>query len=72
MFLRDRPRSGRVVGGLVVAPCATEVVHIIALAMRCGLTVDQVSETIHAHPTFAEAVCGAAQSWLGLPLHSPE
>jgi dihydrolipoamide dehydrogenase len=62
--------SGRICGGVVVGPHATEVIHEIAIAMRHGLTVAQVADTIHAHPTFAEAVGEAALSWLGFPLHS--
>ena len=63
-------RTGAILGGLIIAPGATELIQEIALAMRHGLTVEQVAETIHAHPTFAESIAEAAESWLGLPLHS--
>jgi dihydrolipoamide dehydrogenase len=54
---------------VVIGPHATEVIHEIALAMRGGLTVEQVAETIHAHPSFSEAVGEAAEAWMGLALH---
>ena len=38
--------------------------------MRNELTVEELAATIHPHPTFAEAVCEAAQAWLGLPVHT--
>jgi dihydrolipoamide dehydrogenase len=38
--------------------------------MRNELTIEEIAETIHPHPTFTEAVGEAAEAWLGLPLHS--
>lgn len=37
--------------------------------MRNELTVPELAETIHTHPTYVEAVNEAAEAWLGLPLH---
>ncbi len=62
--------TGKVLGSLVIGPHATDVIAEIALAMRNGLTVENIAETIHAHPTFAEAVAEASETWLGLPLHT--
>jgi len=62
--------SGRVLGGVVIGPHATDVVGEIAMAIRHGLTVADIAETIHAHPTFAEGVCEAAEIALGLPIHT--
>ncbi len=62
--------SGRVLGGVVIGPHATDIIAEIALAVRHGLTVADVAETIHAHPTFAEGVCEAAEIALGLPIHT--
>ena len=63
-------KTGKVLGGLVIGPHATDVIQEIALAIRCGLTVENVAGTIHAHPTFAEAVVEAAETWLGFPIHT--
>lgn len=62
--------SGKVLGGVVIGPHATDVVGEIALAVRHELTVTDVAETIHAHPTFVEGVCEAAEIALGLPIHT--
>ncbi len=62
--------TGKVLGSLVIGPHATDVIAEIALAMRNGLTVENIAETVHAHPTFAEAVLEASEAWLGLPLHT--
>ncbi len=61
---------GRILGGVVIGQHATDVIQEIAVAMRNELTVDEIAETIHPHPTFVEAVGEAAEAWLGLPLHS--
>ncbi len=62
--------TGKILGSLVIGPHATDVIAEIALAMRHGLTVENIAETIHAHPTFAEAVLETSEAWLGLPLHT--
>ena len=63
-------QTGKVLGGLVIGPHATDVIGEITLAIRNGLTVENIAAAIHAHPTFAEAVLETAEAWLGLPLHT--
>ena len=61
--------DGRLLGGSVICARATDVIGQIALAVRKGLCVADLAETIQAHPTFGEAVGEAAEAWLGLPVH---
>ena len=61
---------GSILGAVVIGQHATDVIQEVAVAMRNELTVEELAETIHPHPTFAEAVGEAAEGWLGLPLHS--
>ena len=61
---------GEILGAVVIGPHATDVVQEIALAMRHELTVEELAETIHGHPTFCEGVLEAADAWLGLPMHA--
>lgn len=61
---------GEILGGVVIGQHATDVIQPIALAMRNELTVDELAETIHPHPTFVEGVMEAAESWLGYPIHA--
>lgn len=63
--------SGRILGAVVIGRHATEVIQEIAVAMRSGVGVHDLAETIHPHPTFAEAVLEASELWLGLPTHVP-
>jgi len=52
--------SGRIVGCQIVGPHAVETIHEVALAMRHGLTVRDIAETVHAHPTVSEVIKAAA------------
>jgi dihydrolipoamide dehydrogenase len=61
--------SGRIVGFHVVGPRATELVAEGTLAVKYGLTARQLEETIHAHPTFAEAAAEAAGDVLGIAVN---
>jgi dihydrolipoamide dehydrogenase len=64
------PGGGTVLGASLVGPRVTELVHELALAARAGLTLRDVAETIHAHPTLAEGVGEAALGGLGRGMHS--
>lgn len=48
--------TGIILGGSIIGPHATDLIHEIAVAIKNKLTVEQVVDTIHAHPTTAEAV----------------
>ena len=63
-------KFGEILGALVIGQHAADVIQEVALAMKNELTVEELAATIHAHPTFAEAVHEAAEVWLGLPIHS--
>lgn len=64
-----RKDSGTVMGFHAVGPRATDLVAEGTLAVRWGLTLEQLEETIHAHPTFPEAVGEAAADALGMAIH---
>jgi dihydrolipoamide dehydrogenase len=60
----------RVLGATIVGFRAAEVIHEVAVAMRAGMTVTEIADTIHAHPSLSEPVAEAADALLGMPLHS--
>ncbi len=62
--------SEEILGGHIIGPRAGELIHEIAVAMRNGLRFSQISETIHAYPTLAEAV-GAAEAVKTPPSKKP-
>jgi dihydrolipoamide dehydrogenase len=63
--------SRQLIGAAIVGPAAAELIAVPALAITLGATLDEVAETIHAHPTFAEALHEAALAGLGRALHLP-
>lgn len=67
--LFSRPASGQVVGGVVVAPRASELILPIALAVSNRLTVDQLAHTITIYPSLSGSVTEAARQ---LMQHGPE
>ncbi len=52
--------TGAILGCQIVGPHAVEIIHEVALAMRHGLTVRDVAEMVHAHPTVSEVIKAAA------------
>jgi mercuric reductase len=52
--------SGRVLGVQMLAPRAADVIHEAALAVRFGLTVYDLAQTIHIYPTISEGLRLAA------------
>jgi len=62
-------KTDLVLGASMMGPHVTDIVHEIALAISSGLTVSQLGECIHAHPTIAEAVMEAAHDVHGESVH---
>jgi mercuric reductase len=48
----------------IVAPQATEMIHEAVLAVRLGLKMEDLVETVHVFPTFSEALKLAALAFL--------
>ncbi len=58
-----------VLGASMMGAHVTDVIHEVAVAIQNGLTVSQLGETIHAHPTIAEAIMEAAHDVHGESVH---
>ena len=58
-----------VLGVHMIGPRSTELVAEAVLALRLECTVEELIRTIHAHPTFAEAVAEAAHAAHGAAIH---
>lgn len=63
--------SRRLLGVHILGAHAVEMIHEAALAVEMGATVEDLIHTVHAHPTFSEALQEAALDTLGLALHLP-
>lgn len=49
-------------GAQLMCGRATDIIGELAVVIANGLTIEEVANTIHPHPTFVEAVCEAARA----------
>jgi NAD(P)H dehydrogenase (quinone) len=56
-----RPATGVVIGGVVVAPIASELILPIALAVQNHLTVGDLAQTLSVYPSLSGSVIEAAR-----------
>jgi dihydrolipoamide dehydrogenase len=56
-----RPATGQIVGGVVVAPKASELILPITMAIENNLTVDQLAHTITIYPSLSGSIAEAAR-----------
>ncbi|WP_106849613.1 NAD(P)H-quinone dehydrogenase [Blastococcus sp. Marseille-P5729] len=59
--LYARPTTGVVIGGVVVAPHASELIMPITLAVRQRLTVQQIASTFTIYPSISGSISEAAR-----------
>ena len=52
--------SGRLLGGSVAAPSASDLIYSIVVGMAGGVTQEQLAHTVAIHPAFSEGVAWAA------------
>lgn len=65
------PKFGEILGVHILAPSATELIEEAALAIRLEATLDELTDTIHCHPTVAEALREAALAAQKRAIHIP-
>ena len=58
-----------ILGVHMIGPRSTELVAEAVLALRLECTVEELIKTIHAHPTFSEAIGEAAHATHGAAIH---
>ena len=56
-----RPGTGIVVGGVVVAPRASELIHAVSVAVEGRLTVDDLAHAFTVYPSMSGSVAEAAR-----------
>ncbi len=56
-----RPATGAIIGGVIVAPGASELIFPLTLAVHRGLTVAEVASTIGVYPSLSGSVAEAAR-----------
>lgn len=61
--------TGEILGAHIVGAEATELIAEYGLAISLEASIDEVHQTIHAHPTLSEALMEAAAATLGEAIH---
>jgi dihydrolipoamide dehydrogenase len=56
-----RPVTGVVIGGVVVAPRASELIHAVSVAVGESLTADQLSHAFTVYPSMSGSIAEAAR-----------
>lgn len=56
-------------GAQIVGPNASDLINEMSLAIENGLRAEDISLTIHPHPTLGEAIMDTAELADGLPIH---
>jgi dihydrolipoamide dehydrogenase len=56
-----RPGTGIVVGGVVVGPRASELIHPVSLAVSESLTADQLAQAFTVYPSMSGSIAEAAR-----------
>lgn len=62
--------NGLLIGAQVAGTGASDIIAELGLAIETGMTAEDVSLTIHAHPTLGEISMEAAEVALGTPIHT--
>ncbi len=58
------PETSVILGVHMVAPEAADLIHEATLAVKFGLTVDDIIDTVHVFPTLSEGIKLAAQAFV--------
>lgn len=61
LFLKEH--TSEIAGAVIIGEAATEIIHEMALAVENGLTLQQVGNTVHAHPTHSKNILYAVHSF---------
>lgn len=64
--------TDRIIGAHIMGPHASDLIHEVAVAMKAGLKVRDIADTIHAHPTLSEGILEAAEDVHGEAIHLPK
>jgi dihydrolipoamide dehydrogenase len=59
-------KTEQILGAAIIGPKATELIGILTLAVSIPLKINQIKETIFAHPTLSESITDAVKENYGI------
>jgi len=63
------PDTKAILGASIVGENAADTIHELLLASKAELTIEDVAELVHAHPTVSETIMEASKAALGHAIH---
>jgi len=63
-------KDHRILGVQIIGAEASDLISEAAVAIRAGLTLEAIAETVHPHPTLPEGLKEAAEDALGRAIHT--
>ncbi|MEW6456415.1 MAG: mercury(II) reductase [Acidobacteriota bacterium] len=63
IYMVLHPESKKILGVHIVSRLASEIIHEATLAIKLGLTIEDIIDTVHIFPTFSEAIKIVSQSF---------
>jgi dihydrolipoamide dehydrogenase len=70
-FVKVYDDGGIIVGALIIAPHAGEMIGEAALAVKMKMKIEDLQDTIHAHPTLPESFLEAVRDVNNISIHLP-
>jgi len=62
-------KTKHILGAHIIGPCATDLISLGALAVNRNLTINDLADTVQAHPTLGEIWFELSMKAAGKPLH---
>ncbi|WP_368645080.1 dihydrolipoyl dehydrogenase [Alkalibacterium putridalgicola] len=68
-MITDSDNHNTIVGAQIVGAGAPDIISELSLAIETGMNAEDISLTIHSHPSVAEAIMDTAELALDMPIH---
>ncbi|WP_461207519.1 dihydrolipoyl dehydrogenase [Clostridium sp. DL1XJH146] len=65
-------KYGEILGVHIIGPAAAEIINEAATLMAAEITLEEVADYVHGHPTYSEAFMEACADCLGKCIHLPK
>lgn len=68
-MITDEDNDHALVGAQIAGVGAPDLISELGFAIKNGMNAEDISLTVHAHPTIAESIMDTAELALGMPIH---
>ena len=68
--VKEGAKYGEILGAHMIGPEVSELLPELTLAQKMEMTVEEIAQNIHAHPTLSEVLMEAAEAVNGSAIHT--